>query len=65
MLCFERQAADNKYTDIVDWESLRGFLYFCIPSGITVAGNNLKERQVLTKPVALEENVGKSQDGIT
>lgn len=30
----------------------------------TVASNNLKERQVLTKPVALEEIFGKSQDGI-
>lgn len=42
-------------------ESLRGLLYFCITSGLTVATNNLKGP---TKPVALDGNVGKSQNGI-
>lgn len=42
--------------------SLRGLLYFTVTSGITVATNNLKEG--LTKPVTLEGNVGKSQNGI-
>lgn len=41
--------------------NLRGLLYFCITSGVTVATNNLKG---LTKPVALEGNVGKTQNGI-
>lgn len=30
MVYFERQAADNKNTDIADWESLRALLYFNI-----------------------------------